>query len=177
MMPYTKLFFPVFILFLLFTNAMSQEKYRLIHWDVERGLFFGSTNSILRDSFGFLRIGTNGGLNRFDGHNFVGFHEGADKKHSIAGGSIFGLIEDSLHNIWIGTNNGLSRYAIKADSFSNFIPRDTSAAPNTFIIPFWATATEIFCVEKASVITAYNIRSLAKRVVVNHFQNDQGKDY
>jgi signal transduction histidine kinase/ligand-binding sensor domain-containing protein len=157
--------------------ALSQEQYRITHWDLEQGLSFGLVNCMIKDQLGFIWMGTPAGLNRFDGNKFTTYFPGGTKKNTIGGGSIFGLIEDSLHNIWIGTDNGLSRYDLKADSFTNFIPEANWGLPNTFVVPFWATREEVYCIESADRITAYNIRSMTRHVLVNHFDNDQNKDY
>jgi signal transduction histidine kinase/ligand-binding sensor domain-containing protein len=157
--------------------AASQEQYRISHWDLEQGLSFGQVNCMIKDQLGFVWMGTVAGLNRFDGNKFMNDFSGRQKKNTIGGGSIFGLIEDSLHNVWIGTDNGLSRYDIKADSFTNFIPQSSWGLSSTFVIPFWATREDVYCIESANRITTYNIRSMARRVLVTHFDNDENKDY
>lgn len=167
----------LFLFFGVSTNAFSQETYRITHWDIEQGLSFGLVNNMIKDQLGFVWMATAAGLNRFDGNHFNNYFPEPGKKNAVASGSILGLIEDSLHNIWIGTDNGLSRYNIKADSFTNFKSLNTDLSSNTFIIPFWATEEEVYCIESSSIITAYNTRTLSRQVLVNHFDNDENKDY
>jgi signal transduction histidine kinase/ligand-binding sensor domain-containing protein len=167
----------LFAILCLAVTAESQDQYRIIHLDLEQGLSIGFVNCIIKDQLGFVWMGTMHGLNRFDGNRFVNYFENRDKRNSIAGGGIYGLIEDSLHNIWIGTDNGLSRYDIKADSFTNFLPETNLATSSTFVIPFWATGGEVLCFESESRIVAYNIKSKSRRVLLNHFDNDENRDY
>ncbi len=158
-------------------TAISQDNYRIIHWDLEQGLSFGMVNCMIKDQLGFVWMGTVAGLDRFDGSKFLNYFPTPGNKNTILAGGIVGLTEDSLHNIWIGTHSGLSRYDIKADSFTNYTAHDSMALTNTFVVPFWATRDEVYCVESASRITAYDVHTLARRVLVNHFDNDENKDY
>ncbi|HYG50885.1 MAG TPA: two-component regulator propeller domain-containing protein, partial [Flavobacteriales bacterium] len=68
-----KLFF--FTLFLLTFQARGQ----LFHYekfDIEDGLSQINVNTLFEDSNGFLWIGTQGGgINRFDGKDFVAYNE------------------------------------------------------------------------------------------------------
>src|SRR5688572_12925953 len=167
-----KTYFLLIPAILFFCGIYSQDTYRAIPWDVEQGLSIGGRNCMLKDKNGFLWIGTNVGLNRFDGNHFTNYFSDKNKSGTIISDLVFGLIEDSLHNIWIGTPKGLSLYNTSADTFSNFtIPID-SAALTSNTSPFWATRDEVFCIELNSRITAYNIHSLKRRIVVNHFFQD-----
>src|SRR5438477_5644051 len=136
-------------------------QYRSQHWTVNDGLAHDKVYCILKDANGFVWIGTEGGLSRFDGSTFKNFYYDPGKKNSIAGAHVFGLIEDSLHNIWIGTNMGLSRYDSKADTLSNFYTGFKTSSP--FIVPFAATKNGVLCREADSAITSYNIRSFERK--------------
>jgi len=154
---------------LFFCGIYSQETYRAIPWDVEQGLSIGGRNCMLKDKNGFLWIGTNVGLNRFDGNHFTNYFSDKNKSGTIISDLIFGLIEDSLHNIWIGTQKGLSRYDIRADTFSRYWTPGGLAAGTPYTNPFWATRDEVFCIEMNVRITAYNIHTFKRRIVVDHF--------
>ena len=120
---------------------------------------------IIKDVNGFLWLSTRSGLSRFDGSQFKNYYYDPQKRGTLSGTDINALIEDSLHNIWIGTENSLSCYDIKADTFSNFLPANTHTF-NANIVPFWATKDEVFCCERDSIITSYNIYSFRKKVIV-----------
>ena len=170
-------FLKIFLFLLLPSFAQSQAKrnpidslqtaarfsdYRAIHWGIEDGLSQGETNQMIKDMYGFLWIGTNNGLNRFDGTTFrIFYHDPSNPKSILNDFTLLGLNEDSLHNIWIGTAKGLTRYDIRADTFTNFLDD-----PGDY--PFWATKNEMLCIEKASsIVSAYNIHSLRKKTLAS----------
>lgn len=74
------------------------------HLSLEDGLSQVSTSAILQDHQGFIWIGTQDGLNRFDGQRVEVFRHQASDPHSIADNLVLGLYEDSLGRIW--TTNG-----------------------------------------------------------------------
>ena len=132
----------------------SPEDFRLVNWNSEQGLYYGRVNCFLKDKNGFLWVGTERGLNRFDGSLFKNYLNPSGGNQTTIDFYILSLIEDSLHNIWVGTSKGISRYDIQADSFTHFLPGNVFDQP---MIPFWATADLVYCVESDTLITAYNI--------------------
>jgi len=90
---------------------------------VEEGLSENSVNVILQDQFGFIWIGTDNGLNRYDGQQFVIIRRNPGSGLSLSDSNVLSLAEDSSGNLWIGTVNGLNYY----DRFGNQI----SAIPLT----------------------------------------------
>jgi signal transduction histidine kinase/ligand-binding sensor domain-containing protein len=70
-------------------------------WRLQDGAFSGSVNTIAQTRDGYLWIGTNAGLLRFDGVRFLPF----EKETS----SVLSLLADSKGNLWIGTASGLDR--------------------------------------------------------------------
>lgn len=83
-----------------------------------------SSNTILcifRDSQGFLWLGTEDGLNRYDGKNYKVYRYDADNKEGLKSNHITALFEDREGRIWIGTNGGgLSYYDRKMDIIRSY---------------------------------------------------------
>ena len=138
----------------------AKDAYRAVHWSLDEGLSQGQVEFMIKDVNGFLWLGTGNGLNRFDGRKFKIFFHDPGNPSTISDNTIVGLVEDSLHNIWAGTTRGLSRYDIRADTFTNFIPKN--ALFNT-IQPLWATRNEVYCLEADLQITMYNVHSFKKK--------------
>src|SRR5262245_25523687 len=102
---------PSFILFFAVVNSAAQphliseaEKYRMVNWNFEQGFPHKFTHCILKDINGFLWIGTETGLSRFDGGTFKNYLPVGKDSEKVPGVKIRGLIEDSLHNVWIGSD-------------------------------------------------------------------------
>ena len=77
----------------------------------ENNLSNNKVNCIIRDNRGFMWIGTNDGLNRFDGNNFTIFRNKPGDSSSISGNIITGLIQDANDVLWISSaDGGLCRY-------------------------------------------------------------------
>ncbi|GGH15468.1 hybrid sensor histidine kinase/response regulator [Sphingobacterium alkalisoli] len=74
-----------------------------------------------RDSFGFLWIGTEDGLNRFDGINYKVYRHNPDITGTLKVNHITALAEDGAGRIWIGTSGGgLSYYDRKLDKIVHY---------------------------------------------------------
>ena len=71
-----------------------------------------------QDRLGYLWMGTQDGLNRFNGKDFVTFFKGNVQRGNLPANYIAALYYDSLNNwLWVGTSSGLCIYNCRADSF------------------------------------------------------------
>lgn len=61
---------------------------------------------MLQDRTGIVWIGTNGGLNRYDGALFIQYN--LISKPALSSSVITALMEDEEGNIWVGTENGVN---------------------------------------------------------------------
>jgi signal transduction histidine kinase/ligand-binding sensor domain-containing protein len=129
------LFF-LLIITLNYSNSSAQVKnYRLDHLSIEQGLSESSVNCIAQDSSGFLWFGTQDGLNRYDGYNFVVYRPVPDDSLSISDNYINCIYVDKSRTMWIGTNNELNKYNSTTDSFTIFKnnPSDTLSISSNII--------------------------------------------
>jgi diguanylate cyclase (GGDEF)-like protein len=78
------------------------------HWSLEEGLPQVSVGALALDNEGFLWVGTQDGLARFDGTTFQVYDAGSTP--GLAGNTIGRLAFDAQRNLWIGTRTGLSRF-------------------------------------------------------------------
>ena len=86
----------------------------------QNGLSDNIITCFYQDSKGFMWIGTEDGLNLYDGSAITVFKKSPDHPQAIADNKIFEVIEDSLHAIWIATANGLSRYEPQTGAMHNW---------------------------------------------------------
>jgi ligand-binding sensor domain-containing protein/signal transduction histidine kinase len=89
---------------------------------LEDGLSQSTVLAILQDKFGFLWIGTEDGLNRYNGYTFKVFRPDLNDPDSISDRWITSLFEDSQGYIWIGTRQGgLNRYDPAIGKFTYYL--------------------------------------------------------
>jgi len=99
------------------------------------GLSNNKVNCILQDKRGFIWIGTDDGLNRYDGNNFLIFKNIPGQKTSVSGNTITDLHEDKNGVLWIATGDGgISRYDYRLrpeDQFRQYkhLPGDSNSIP------------------------------------------------
>ncbi len=77
---------------------------------IREGLSQSRVNNCLTDSYGYLWIGTNDGLNRYNGYEFKVFRYQPYDSTSLSNDYILCIAEDNDANLWIGTNRGLNRF-------------------------------------------------------------------
>jgi ligand-binding sensor domain-containing protein/signal transduction histidine kinase len=92
-------------------NARINSSIRFEHFSLEDGLSQSTINTILQDRQGFLWLGTQDGLNRYDGYEFKVYRPDTEQPDSISDRWITALVEDRSGMIWIGTRQGgLNRF-------------------------------------------------------------------
>jgi signal transduction histidine kinase/DNA-binding response OmpR family regulator/ligand-binding sensor domain-containing protein len=101
-MHYRKLFIIGFF-FLQTLICFSASTERFLHFTEIDGLPRNITNCIAQDQYGYIWIGTNNGVARFDGKDFNHYEELSDA-------GIIQLLYDSENTLWAGTNRGLYKY-------------------------------------------------------------------
>ena len=99
----------------------------LVCASAQTGLFFASdrlssTNitCICQDQVGYIWIGTEYGLNRFDGYRFIPYLSNRDDSTSLVYNVVSSLYCDRDGNLWVGTSKGLQRYDYATDRFLNY---------------------------------------------------------
>ena len=79
-----------------------------------------SISCVTQDAYGFVWVGTDYGLNRFDGYQFGKYYTNPDDTTSIVSNEITRFLVDSRQRLWIGCRKGLVRYDYESDSFQRY---------------------------------------------------------
>ena len=86
---------------------------------VEQGLAQESVTVMLQDRDGFLWLGSQAGLARFDGYQTTVFRSEPGIPHSLSDNWVSALYEDVEGQLWVGTRGGLQRYDAERELFES----------------------------------------------------------
>lgn len=129
-------------LFGLNVSAQSpvQKQINFRHLTAQDGLSSEKIRCLLQDQKGFIWVGTNDGLNRYDGTEVKIFQRIYGDTTSLSHNSISALYQDDSGLIWIGTNGGgLNCYDPVQDKFISYQtnPANTSGINSNRVMSIW----------------------------------------
>lgn len=105
----------------------AQHKINFKHYNINHGLSQNTVFCLLEDRQCLIWIGTEDGLNKFDGYTFTVYKHKNSDPQSISHNQINALYEDKSGNIWVATSSGLNIFDKKKESFELLpIPNDLS---------------------------------------------------
>lgn len=104
-----------------FSHKGPYTEFRFDRIGVEDGLSNGAVNAIQQDQQGFMWFGTEDGLNRYDGRNFVIYRHEVDNENSLASGNFGAILQDRAGQMWLGTwGAGVDRFDPLSGVFTHF---------------------------------------------------------
>jgi ligand-binding sensor domain-containing protein/class 3 adenylate cyclase len=120
-----KLICTVFLFVFCFLGSpYGQMAYRFRNYTINDGLSQSSVTCIVQGELNALWIGTQDGLNRFDGIQFENYT--SDDTPGLENEFIHCSAKTADGQMWFGTNNGLSSYNPNTESFSTFNIKKTA---------------------------------------------------
>jgi signal transduction histidine kinase/ligand-binding sensor domain-containing protein len=111
-----KIVLQLILVFLSGFAAFSQH-YQFRNYSIEQGLSQSVVNCVIQDSRGFVWVGTQNGLNRFNGYDFTEYLFNPDDSTTLSNNWVYSIAEDGESNIWVGTKGGLNKYIRKENRF------------------------------------------------------------
>src|SRR5215510_3576708 len=92
-------------------SAMPARPIRFTRLSLEQGLSQSTVLCMFQDSRGYIWLGTEDGLNRFDGVKFTVYKNDPADPGSLPGNFVWAIDEDSQGNLWIATDgDGLVKW-------------------------------------------------------------------
>lgn len=130
-----KYLYTLALLFLFIPGlTASLQTFNFRHYTVDNGLSSNIVRSILQDKRGFIWIGTEEGLNFFDGQTIKHYLNNREASCALGSNYINVLFEDSEGKIWIGTDTGIYIYLYEKDMFYLFRPQTEHGTSITSVI-------------------------------------------
>ncbi|WP_082491196.1 two-component regulator propeller domain-containing protein [Duganella sp. Leaf126] len=97
---------------------------------VEHGLAQESVLAIAQDPQGFIWLGTQAGLTRFDGYRTVSYKSAVSDPRALVDNWVRVLHVDPSGRLWVGTDGGLDRYDPATRTFVHYPPQEAAQRGN-----------------------------------------------
>ncbi len=105
------------------TRVVPQEvQYNFHHLTPAEGLSNENVNAVVQDHYGYIWLGTNFGLNRFDGTSLKTFYARPDDSTALYDNAILSLCSDRYGRLWVGSVKGLQVYSTRQENFTRYTP-------------------------------------------------------
>ena len=114
------LIFLIFLICILPKNIYASKMMNFENLTIDNGLSQATAEAIIQDSDGYIWIGTNDGVNRYNGSEFKVFDANDEDENSIISNYVTALIEDKNKNLWVGTDEGLSKINLNDYSINHY---------------------------------------------------------
>lgn len=147
----------IFYMFFISLNlSYAEESINFKNITIKDGLSQSTVQTIFQDSKGYIWMGTNDGLNRYNGYR-IKVYKSEDENNSISDNYIVNIIEDKNKNLWISTVYGLSKINIEDGSIKNyFSQKEKGNLSNDFIYTTLVTDNNKILVGTKDGINIYN---------------------
>jgi diguanylate cyclase (GGDEF)-like protein len=129
------------ILVFLIPFTLVPVKYPVINYQTSDGLPQNQVNALIQDEMGYIFVGTQSGIGKFDGTGF----EVITNKEGLSNNFIMDFTFDDSGNLWAATQGGLSRIDARG--------RITNYLPDAFILSlaYDSTAKTLWLVTRGGI--------------------------
>ena len=105
----------------VFPAFCNSQNLKFDHLGTQDGLSQMNVTCIMQEVRGFIWIGTDDGLNRYDGYKFITYHYDPKDNNSISSNFVSDIKQDKEGNLWVATKNGLNKLDLKTGSFIRYM--------------------------------------------------------
>lgn len=110
----------LFLALVKYSGAQSPD-IKFEHIGVKEGLPEQQIQALMQDFQGYIWIGTQDGLVRYDGYNYKVYNLGTDKLNKFNTTDVGSVIEDKQKVLWVSTaGNGIFKYDRSTGTFKQF---------------------------------------------------------
>ncbi|NER17065.1 hybrid sensor histidine kinase/response regulator transcription factor [Spongiivirga citrea] len=156
----------------------SQQQDKINLEPVNDGLINSWVSAITQDSLGFIWIGTQDGLHRYDGYRYQVYRNSPDDDASIAANWIKDIAIDSNGDFWLGTyGGGVCKFSARTDTFTNFAKDSINKFSSKLVSGIAAISENHILSATEDGYVQFNItKNTYKNLNIGHFQSDIAKD-
>ncbi len=123
--------------------------------DITKGLTHNGVTSLLKDSRGYLWIGTYDGLNKYN-YNYITHYKNQVRPQLFQSNRIHSLAEDEQGRLWIGNEGGVTLFDYEKYSFQQLSSANEGALP--IIQYIHLTSSRAICVGSERLILIYDMQ-------------------
>ncbi len=99
--------------------AAPEGRLAFRHFSTNEGLLQNAISCLAQDRRGFIWVGTENGLYRFDGNRFTVFQANPDDPTSLSSSNILSIVVDGAGTLWVGTVAGLDKFNRSSETFTH----------------------------------------------------------
>lgn len=112
--------------FIVSFSCAAQQYNSFKKFPIDNPLSYKSVQTIAQDKDGFVWLGSQDGLHRFDGYQFLSFHHDASELNSLSSDVISRILIDNSGQLWIATRGGgLNIYQEVSQNFRRIDSKST----------------------------------------------------
>ncbi|MBN2414778.1 PAS domain-containing protein [bacterium] len=103
---------------------------------IHQGLSQNTVNALIQDHLGFVWIGTDDGLNRFDGYQMIKYYSDPKEDRTLSHSGVLSLCEDARGRLWIGTVSGINRLDSSSGRFIRYpvLDKDIDSSDRDYVM-------------------------------------------
>ena len=124
-------------IFTLFTIHLFPQvnNIRVDYFNSDHGLSQNQILCLYKDSKGLLWIGTQDGLNLYDGYRFKVFRHEPGNENSLPDYAVNTVCETDTGIFWIGTRAGMSKFDLQTGKFTHYVhnPDSSNTLPDNYV--------------------------------------------
>ncbi|WP_332876399.1 sensor histidine kinase [Massilia sp. S19_KUP03_FR1] len=114
--------------------AAAPRSLRFERLGVEQGLSQESVHTVRQDRDGYIWIGSQAGLNRYDGYKVKVFRNDPADPSSLVDNFVMASYEDDQGRMWFGTKGGLTRFDSATQTFLRYPAPTTALQTNQLVL-------------------------------------------
>ncbi len=156
-----KRYVSLFLLMMPCVAGISQPAdLKFHHLNMSSGLPGNQVSAVVKDGFGYMWIGTNEGLCRYDGSSMFVFRNKPGDTTSLPDNFISSLALTKNNRLFIGTSRGVFEYSYKKNAFSRLNePGETKPTERLRKIFLLDSRDNLWIYESGKPLLLYNINS------------------